>query len=180
MKRVVNLFLFAVISCYAYASGINKMYVQRNAGNECVFFIFSQKIPALDNTKMHTRNLEYDFTYAQRTDSVSMLLTVVLKEPVKMQQISIVNDNLSVSSAPETIYVKSVGSKMKYRLRLMMPFEEFYQIYNSPNPYTLMLSTENQGKILELMFGYDSKKWVDNSKKMRAIIELIKLNTGKK
>ncbi|MDE5838631.1 MAG: hypothetical protein K2H39_06225 [Paramuribaculum sp.] len=181
MKHLLNLLLLTVIiCCQGYASGISKWYVQRNAGNECVFFIFSKKIPALENTKAIIKNLEYDFTYAQKNDSVAMLLTLKIKQPVKVQKISIMDGTVAISSVPEIIYVNSVGSKMKYRLRLMMSFEEFCKIFDSTNPYTLILNLEDQKRYYDVMFGYNSKEWADYSKKMRDIIELIKLNTGKK
>lgn len=155
------------------------MFVQRNSGDECVFFIFSQKLPACQNSKGIAGHVKYDYTYAQKTDSVSMLLTINLSKPFKIGVVDISNKAVSISSVPEIVYIKPSGSKMQYRLRIMMSFDEFCNIYDSTTPFIFNLKLTDIDGAAGASFGYNDKSWVENRKKMLSIIELIKLNIGK-
>ncbi len=181
MKRIAFLIFLSILSVsgsYVNAGGINKMFVQRNAGDECVFFVYSQRMPGCDNIRKEVKHIDYDFTYAQRTDSVSMLMTVEVSQSMRNITGVISSDSIVYSSPVELIYVKSKGDTMQYRMRLMMPFDEFEAMYASAtDPFVLTIRHDNS--IQELCFRYNPHKWESYRKKMCEIIELIKLNTGK-
>lgn len=182
MKRIALLMLIAIVNVAQSsinAKGIDKMFVQRNAGNECVFFIFSQKLPACANTQKQVKRIDYDYTYAQRTDSVAMLMTIEADRPLR-NAIGTISTEKSAYSVPlELIFVKAKGNKMQYRMRLMMPFNEFEQMYASLSPFILTIDFDNTDRQENFCFTYDLKKWNSNRAKMNEIIELIRLNTGK-
>ena len=123
------------------AKGIQNMYVQRSAGGESVFFIFSQKLPACKDSKQEAKKVDYDYTYVQRTDSVSLLMTLELKEVVRNLNVTITNPDICIKSVPELIFAKAKGKGMQYRLRMMMTFAEFEKLYYSTSPFTMSAST---------------------------------------
>lgn len=161
------------------AKGIEKMYVQRTAADENLFYIFSQDLPALPSTKSLSKKIQYDFTYTQRTDSVAMIMSVKIKNAVKFENIKITADDFSEDYIPEIIYVKPSGSSMNFRIRIMLSFSDFEKIYNSPRPFILALFPNNSQHFGKLEFGYDSKNWGKHRADMLSIINIIKLNTSK-
>lgn len=166
------------------ASNVSKMYVQRTSGDLSLFFIYSQKMPLTKDSKDKTKALEYDYTYAQVLDSVAMLYTVVLPNPVNdlhasFEYFSSEGSKEVASYNPETIYVKPKGDKFTYRMRIMMSFEDFEALYASELPFNFSLAYSYQGSDHSFSFAYPEKKWIKNRENMAAIIQLIRLNTKK-
>ena len=182
MRNFVSLMIFFVVSLgnVLYAAGIEKMFVHRKAGDESLFFIFSQKMPACKETKSIAKSIDYDYTYFQKTDSVAMLLTLPLNRTAHHIIADISTDKDTYSIVPELIYADPKNGKIIYRLRLNMSFETFVDMYSSSDPFTISFHYDYSGGDENICFRYDEKKWLSNQKNMVSIIELIKINTGKK
>ncbi|MDE6714891.1 MAG: hypothetical protein K2J74_00220 [Muribaculaceae bacterium] len=170
--RILFLFVATLFAVNAYA-GVNKKYIQRTAAGESVFFIDVQKMPGINGTK---GNLKYDYTYAQPTDSVALLMSVVLDKAAHQLFCTATFDGGEYRQKCEIIYVKPKGDKFEYRLRIYMPFNVFAEMYASLNP--LVISIDDT-KGTTLSFGYKPNKWQTNSRDINTIIEIIKINTGK-
>ncbi|MDE5843289.1 MAG: hypothetical protein K2H35_06100 [Muribaculaceae bacterium] len=156
------------------------MFIQKSAGNETLFFIFSQKLPVCKCTEIKSKPISYDYTYVSSTDSISMLITLPLKSASRDISISISTDDTTHIYNPELIYVHSKGKFLEYRLRVNMSFEQFNTMYSSSVPFTVDVSTNSPTSESNLKYCFsDRKKWENNKSRMMQIIDLIKLNTGK-
>ena len=182
MKTLVSLLVFIVVSIgnVSYSAGIEKMFVHRSAGDKSLFFIFSQTLPGCKETRSLTKSMDYDYTYLQKTDSVTMLLTLPLQSRATGLLAKITTDKESYIFEPELIYAEPRKGKIIYRLRLNMPFDTFVEMYSSTDPFIVSFNYDCSGREENLCFSYDKKKWLDNKEKLLSIIDLIKLNTGKK
>ncbi|MDE6717519.1 MAG: hypothetical protein K2J70_04920 [Muribaculaceae bacterium] len=184
MKRIyliVMVFVFVLLGCFSVnAKNINKMYVSRTVGKESVYHLFQQSMPPCKGTKEKLKPLQYDYTYVRKTDSISMLMSVVLTVPGRDIEVTIeAKDSFEVYPA-EVIYVKPKGKNYEYRLRVMMPFEEFEAMYKDANsPFSIIVRYTFNGVGRSLCFGYDAGKWQSKYDPMRKIIEIIKLNSQK-
>ena len=160
-----------------YAKGINNMYVQRSSGDETIFFILSQKLPVCKNCKLKNKSIAFDYTYVKKTDSVTMLITVPVEFPTKNFKLDISSDNYNQHYSPDIIYVHPKHNYYEYRLKIIMSFEEFENIYNSSDPFIIDFTFEYGNRVSILKYCYNSnKKWMDIKSKMLQIIDLIKLN----
>lgn len=176
MKRSFRILIsiFAIFTVSIVHAGINKKYTQRTAGGESVFFIDVQKMPGINGTK---GVMKYDYTYVQPTDSVALLMSVVLDKAAHQLLCSAKYDGGEYSEKCEIIYVKPKGDKFEYRLRIYMPFNVFVDMYSSANPLVISISDNKGGYVSS--FAYKRAKWKKNSRDINTIIEIIKLNTGK-
>ena len=163
-----------------YPAGIEKMFVHRSAGEESLFFIFTQNLPACKETRTIAKSIDYDYTYLQKTDSVTMLLTLPLHYTATGISAEIKTDKESYTFVPELIYAEPKKGKIIYRLRLNMPYEAFVDMYSSTNPFIVSFNYDCSGREENVCFRYDDKKWLDNKEKLLSIIDLINLNTGKR
>ncbi len=161
------------------SKGIDKMYVQRSAGDESIFFIFPQTLTAHNDSKSISQSLDYDYTYVQKTDSVALLVSLTLKEPINNIDTEISYANSTFEFKPELIFAKPKGNKTIYRMRISMPFNDFEKIYNSETPFTISFLYTLNGERKQVNFGYDQKRWDENRLLIKRIINLIKINTGK-
>ena len=180
MKRIYLIVMaFVLLGCLSVnAKSINEMYVSRTVGKESVYHIFQQSMPPCKGTKEKLKPIQYDYTYVGKTDSITMLMSVLLTVPGREIKVTIgANDSLNVYPA-EVIYVKPKGRNYEYRLRIMMPFEEFVAMYKDENsPFSIMVGYIFNGVGRNLCFGYDVRKWRSKYDPMRKIIEIIKLNS---
>ncbi len=181
MKRVL-LFLVSILittGISIQSKSFDKMYAQRSAGDESIFFIYPQTLTALADSKSISKSLDYDYTYVQKTDSVAMLISLTLKEPVNKIDTEISCSNSTFKIEPELIFAKPKGNKITYRLRVTMPFKDFEEIYASKTPFILSFLYVIDGEREQLNFGYNQKNWDENRKNINRIINLIKINTRK-
>lgn len=181
MKPLICILFFFIASFgnTLYSAGIEKMFVHRSAGEESLFFIFSQTLPACKETRSMSKSIDYDYTYLQKTDSVSMLLSLPLHHTVTGMSVEITSDKESYVFDPELIYAEPRKGKIIYRLRLNMPFETFVDMYSSNAPFIVSINYDYSGHEENVCFSYDQKHWLDNKGKILSIIDLIKINVGK-
>lgn len=174
-KRLAGILacLFSVLWCSA---GINSMYVQKNGDNGWLFHIFSQKMPSTDKK---AKTLEYDYTYLEQTDSVTLLSTVITRTAGKPLTTTIAYCGEEYKAATGLIYLRSKGKNFEIRTSTVIPFAVWEAMYSSPQPFTLTYTMEQGGTTVDMTFGYSSGKWSGNSGKLRQIISTIRINTGK-
>ncbi len=181
MERIFILIFTLIIGAGTtlQSKSINNMFVQRSVGDESLFYIFPQTLPAYKDTKSESKSLDYDYTYVQKNDSVTMLISLTLKAPVKKIKAEITCNNAVYRFEPELLFAKPKGNKLVYRLRLSMPYKDFENINMSPTPFVLSFYYGINEKESILNFGYNQKKWNENRQKMTSILNLININTGK-
>lgn len=179
-EKKIGIILFLLISFTITAGNINDMFTQRTAAGESVFFIRPQKLPTVKGEKCAGGKIEYDYTYVQRTDSVALIMSAKLDEVATDIVCDLRANGSDVRQKAEVIYVKPKGKLLEYRLRVYLSFEEFEKIYLSKEPFVLCLELESRGEQKNYYWGLKQSDWKKNRENMLGIIDLIKLNTGKR
>ncbi|MCM1070135.1 MAG: hypothetical protein NC210_03420 [[Clostridium] fimetarium] len=172
--RMLILCAIAMTLCGA---GIGNMYVQKKGDSGWMFHIFSQKMPLLYGDA--GKHMEYDYTFVEKTDSVSLLATVVCAGAPKPVDMAVSYGDARYNRQPDLIYAKPKGEKTEYRLRLMLPFETWDAMYGSVEPFVVSFGFSSGRDTMVASYGLTGNKWRKNKEKIAVIIGQIKLNTGK-
>lgn len=180
MKRICGLVMACVAIVALCGAGVDKMFVQKHGSDGWLFYVFSQKMPA-EKGAGFARNMEYDYTYLECNDSVSLLSTIKTKlsrRPVS----AVISFCDSVYTAPcEMIYARPKGNDFVYRIRVALPFPVWDGMYRCERPFSIRyIFADDRSNELECRFAYPAGKWNSNREKMLKIIEAVKFNTGKK
>lgn len=165
--------MILVLLCTA---GINSMYVQKHGDNGWLFHIFSQKMPSKDKK---AGNLEYDYTYLEQTDSVTLLSTIISKNAFRPVTATISYCDTQYSVKTDLVFLRPKGKKFEIRTGIVIPFDVWEAMYMCPQPFTLTYAMKYDDTPTYITFGYNTDKWRGNSRKIRQIISTIKVNTGK-
>ncbi len=165
--------MILVLLCTA---GINSMYVQKHGDNGWLFHIFSQKMPSKDKK---AKNLEYDYTYLEQTDSVTLLSTIISKNACRPVTATISYCDTQYSVKTDLVFLRPKGKNFEIRTGIVIPFDVWEAMYMCPQPFTLTYAMEYGNTPTDITFGYNTGKWRDNSRKIRQIISAVKINTGK-
>lgn len=165
--------LILVLLCTA---GINSMYVQKHGDNGWLFHIFSQKMPSKDKK---AKALEYDYTYLEQIDSVTLLSTIITKNAYRPITTTISYCDTQYSVKTRLVFLRPKGKNYEIRTSSMIPFDVWEAMYQSPRPFTLTYVMEYGNTPANITFGYNTDKWRDNSRKLRQIISTIRINIGK-
>lgn len=180
LKRTVK----AAMACAAViclcCAGVGNMYVQRHGSEGWLFFVFSQKLPAVKGNVL-AKNIEYDYTYLESTDSVTLLAT--LRTNLAQKPVYSVIDfcDTSYKAPAELIYASPKGKGFVYRIKTVMPFGIWERMYACSEPFVVSYEFSSDSvSMVKCSFGYSLGKWKDNRVKMASIIETVKFNTGKK
>lgn len=176
-KLTLIIYLCLLLGCtFTSIAGVNSMFVQRKGEAGWLYHIFPQKMPSLDKK---TKNINYDFTFTEETDSVTLLATVITASPLKPKTLHIESCGRKKEYDVETLYLIPHGSKYEYRILAKMPFGEWTSLYDCPNPYVLRYVFGEDSPSEEYSFSYGVSKWKSKRKDLLIIINTIKLNTGK-
>ena len=161
------------------AAKIEKMFVQRHTDHGWVFYVFEQKMSSIDK-RQFPKEIAYDYTYVEESDSVSMLSTVVLNSPAKPVRVKISAEKSEYAFIPEQVFVNTKGNKMVYRLKIEIPFSFWEKMYFSQMPFKVSYDFMGGETISTYAFAEKPAKWNSVSNKMKSIIGIIKLNVDKK
>lgn len=173
-----------MITCAAIiflcSAGVGSMYVQRRGADGWLFFVFSQRLPALKGNNL-AKSIEYDYTYLESTDSVTILATLKTGFSSKPVSTRINYCGSSYEAPSELIYATPKGKGFVYRIKTTIPFDVWDQMYSCPVPFIISFGFSGAGeRLMQCSFGYSAGKWKSNRDKMETIIESVKFNTGKK
>lgn len=172
--------LFGIFLLLLCSFGINKMYVQAQGDFGWIFHIFRQKLPAETNGQ-HPESVNYDYTYAEKNDSVALLCTIRLSGAERVEDLSIsICDTLRINTPPTLIYARPWKRGTEYRLQTSLAFSAWEQMYACPTAFTLSFHvTHPRDRNKSYRFSYSDKQWEKHRDKIGTIIEIIKINTGK-
>ena len=175
-KRAAFLSILAAVILFTITSGIGGMYVQQHGEYGWLFHVFSQKMPSCDKK---SKPIAYDYTYVQKTDSVTMLSTFISSVAMKPLSVTISSESCSFEKPLELVYLKPKGKNFEYRLRCTMSFEQWDELYNCAKPFVVTYNFSKSGQTDSFSFSYSQRKWHSNREKLLQIINTIKLNTEK-
>ena len=164
-------FILLLLLC----SGISSMYVMRNSHEGNLVHIFEQKMPKV-NSDNKVSDIKYDYTYVEYPDSVTFLSYITLPQSETPISISFQNNEIEYSQDSELIFVQPKGNKFQYRLKIVLPFQIWKNIYEDPTPFKIQYLFDRKGQTVEYIFGYKGKKWESNRQKILEIINIIELN----
>lgn len=168
-----------VLCCIALtlcSAGFNDLFVQRQTEKGWLFHTFSQNMSSIDKK---SKDLKYDFTYLQQTDSVTLLATIVSQTAFTPDSLHISCCGKNYAVPTELVYLTPAKNKFDIRIKADLPFDIWEDLYTCTNPYTLYYKMKNGNQTEILSFGYNSKKWKSIREKTFLIISSVKINTGK-
>lgn len=172
--RNILFFALVAIAVNSYA-GINKKYVQRIGIDGATYHIFSQKMPSIEKNN-NAKDISFDYTYSEQTDSVIMLITVEVPHLCSFEDITLSYCENSYSAEPKIIYVEPKGNKYQCRIGISIPFKTWVTMYDCTTPYKVSICISSNHKIDTFNFGYSGKKWAGHFNDIRQIIDIIKFN----
>lgn len=170
LKKLIPLLLTLTLC----SAGVKNMFVQRKGEFGWVFHVFSQKMPSADKK---CPDLQYDYTYTQKNDSVTMLTTLILPDALIPDEAAITMADSTTHYPLSMVYIDPKGSKFEYRLSCVMPLSQWEKMYASPTPFTLTFTMKEPNDTRSYSFKCKDKKWESTRNKMQQIIFTIKLNT---
>ncbi len=123
--------------------------------------------------------LQYDYTYLDARDSVSMLMTVVTRKPVRIDSLLIqLPSTANIKHPLEQIYIQPKGKKWENRLQCTISYQEWCLMYASPEPFILQFSMPDEDN--EIVFADKRHKWTKIAARFTGLQQIIELNkTGK-
>lgn len=179
LKRIVAAVAICIAMICLCSAGVENKFVQRQRSDGWLFFIFSQKMPAVKGNAL-AKNIDYDYTFLESTDSVTLLATLRTDVACKPTYSAIEFCDTSYTTPVELIYALPKGKGFVYRIKTVIPFEIWYKMYQCSNPFVLTYGFPGNGTAsLECKFGYTSGKWKSNRDNIARIIEAVRFNTGK-
>lgn len=125
--------------------------------------------------KNGVKNLKYDFTYVEETDSVSYLSTLRTQQFEVPDSVAIHYCGQEYISKAEIIYITPKGKLMECRVRAMLPFDVWHGMYQCATPYVVEYRFNKSGRCF--VFGIRPNKWKNESQAVSSIMNIIKLNT---
>lgn len=176
MKKALLTPLIFCLSILLCNAGSKDTYVQRQTENGWLFHIFSQEMPSLDKK---SKDLKYDFTYLQQTDSATLLATMVTEAPCTPDSLKISYCGHTYSAPTELVYFTPGKKKFDIRVKAAIPYQIWNDIYSCTDPFVMQFSMRDGDTLYIYSFGYNDKKWKTNRNKIYRIISSIKINTGR-
>lgn len=129
--------------------------------------------------KQKPASIDYDYTYVQDPDTVSLLFSIELEKPYRPASTEIQTCDTIYTYTPELIYADPKGKGYKCRLKISFPFTNWQTMYDCTIPFKLIINFENSNSPISYVFGFSGKKWENHRKDAQQLLEIIKYNTGK-
>lgn len=176
MKKILFSAVMLSLTAIVSNAGFNDSFVQRQTEDGWLFHIFSQKMPSLDKK---SKNMKYDFTYLEKTDSVTLLASIVTETSCTPDSLKITYCGSTYSAPAELVYLTPGKKKYDIRIKASIPYPVWNDIYSCLEPFVLSIYMHSENTSGTYTFGYDSKKWKSNREKNHMIINSIRVNTCK-
>lgn len=174
MRVFVALLMAVVGVTSAVAANIENKFIHRTGQEGSVYFIFSQPMPLQSATARCDKKMVYDCTYVEQTDSVTVLATLTTADSYMPQGAVMVSPcvDKEITVPVEMLYVKPRKGRYVYRLRFVMPFAEFIEVFECSVAPKLTYRFDRA----DYSYEYGAKEWSKRAGDMRQIVNLIKMN----
>lgn len=173
MKKI--LFFIAALSFGVglTAQNYSKYFTQNIHEKGKLYFILPMDMEGVkENTGKAA--LSYDFTYLDSEERVSLLSTCSTPEAFLADSLHIVLPSGKRQSYPiEKIYNEKKRSKWNSRNRCYIDFSLWQDMYKSDEPYTLILTSSNQGKVA---FKDSARRWKKKKEIVNFVQTIIEMN----
>lgn len=176
--RIIAIFLGVLFFSQSFAISIKDMYIQRKGENDFVAFFFEKKLGSKEKSPL-SKNVKFDFTYVESSDSVTILSTIVSPFSASPSKLDILDCNGTLELKPEIIYIEPKKNGMEYRLKTIICFNDWEKLFACQNSFSFKYYFESDGAILNQTY-FVTKGWEDYRMKMISIINALKLSVNKK
>lgn len=160
----------------ATAQNPKRFYVQTVHPEGLLYFVFPQKMPRQSHEKAAVRKpLQYDYTYLDACDSVTLLATVVTGAAFRADSLCIgFASGEQKTTAAEPIYCQPVKHSWESRIRCRLHRDDWERLYRAEAPFTLtFVSGESD---LRPCFGDKPRNWPKVCARFVRLHEIIRLN----
>lgn len=166
----VLLFMWGDVS-EVQAQRLSDFYVSHQQDSFSLYFVNPS---VMHDTTGKLKSLSCDFTYADKRDSVSMLMSVYSEEPLKALSVRMSSVEGSTDDLPiEFLFRKPEGKMWHNRMRVWLSYTDWKKLYTAQQPYTLFIHIREEQK---LSFAMKSQKWKKVSKLYTTLFSIIELN----
>ena len=165
------LFIALLPFTFIYGQKSDNSYIVSNHEEGSLYFILPQSI-AKTSKEISKKDFLFDVTYLNSRDSVSYTCTYTTNKEFHSDSISIQSNGQIATLPLETLFIDKKSSSWIHRVRFIIPFDYFEQLYQNDNSYKIIISSK--GDFVE--YEYKEKKWTQAKAKMNDIITLIKVN----
>lgn len=170
MKQAIAIILLLSSLCSASALSIKDFYISYQTEIGSVFFVKPQKLKLISHSGPKAgKEISFDFTYAQPSDSVRVLASLTLPSVSQITTLTIKDRKFPIN----LIYSSPDKSNFKYRLESYIPYSLWCEICDSENPFTLTYTDSNSQS---WTFGFSEKEWNKRGPLFRQLIQIIKLH----
>lgn len=174
MKRLY-FFVILLAGLPLGAQNLKGFYVQKMHPDGLLYFVYPQKMPEVKGgVKLCRGPLSYDYTYLDARDSVTLLVSVETNKAFRADSLFVdLPDGSRYACATEMIYCEPFKNIWKCRLRCVLPYGKWEQMYRT-EPFMLTLFTVKDN--VRLCFKDKPGVWSKVRARFARLQEMIRLN----
>ena len=142
MKRIIYVLILLMSCSMVEARDFYQAVMQQNG---TLYFVFPQRMPVLNAYgRQGMKQLDYDYTYLDSRDSVSMLMTVECNMLCQIDHATITYGNgKTISSDVEILYCDKKKLQWVHRIGIKFTQGQWNEVYSQLKPFTLTLVDKN-------------------------------------
>ena len=114
-----------------------------------------------------------------KTDSITFNFTYESKEPLPLDSVVFVNENINYGSPATMLFIEpGKGDKWKNRASVMLPADEFKHVRTQNIPCCLIIYTKEKDNTPARSYKFEisNKDWEKNTDIINKIFDIIKYN----
>lgn len=177
MKQLLFVILLSVCLPLG-AQNLKGFYVQTMHPEGLLYFVYPRNMAVLKGeSKLCRESLSYDYTYLDARDSVTLLVSVETNVAFSADSLFVdIPDGSRCAYATELIYCEPHKNAWKCRLRCVLPYDKWEQMYRA-TPFTLTLFSMKDNT--SVSFKDKSGVWSKVRARFARLQEVIRLNRKK-
>ncbi len=174
MKRLFV--LFSLLSCVgASAQTMKNFYRQAKHDEGTLYFVLPREMACCEAKPREVAgSLSYDYTYLDSRDSVTVLMTVTTGWAFEADSVCFEIARGAWGFGVEPIYCTVGKRERQNRLRCIVPYDLWVEMYRAPEPFVLRIFSSENG--VELGFSDKRKTWEKIRPYFERLQETIRLN----
>ena len=145
MKRLFV--LFSLLSCVGgSAQNMKNFYRQAKHDEGTLYFVFPREMACCEaGPGGFSGSLSYDYTYLDARDSVAMLMTVATDGVFEADSVCFETVRGAFGFGAEPIYRTAGKREWRSRLRCVVPYDLWAEMYRASEPFVLRVYSSKSG-----------------------------------
>ena len=173
MRRI----LLIIVLCGAWLTStavkLEDRYVMRPVEGGQLYFIVPYRVPAvLVKGTPVPKPMEIDVTYLTMADTMTVNISVWDKTELHADSIALIGASPYIMRTFQTFFIEREKQYMLHRYSLRCTWEEWNTLYESENPFTVVMYAPEK----EIRYAFPSKRWKKEQAWMKEILHLIATN----